>query len=171
MASVIHSGSCMLQMLGDLLLAHIRQLFEWVLPPCLRFVRKAVKEIQPSLETNLSQSCMRLFYSLLDEFRPSGSDEAPVAPKGSMHCTIAWMLLTTCPNHLVCLSQRPDVKPLCTRYIANYHTVQRGTHPSLLCAAMARQDWHAAARVWLCTAKCRGESPADHVNVLRLVAN
>lgn len=72
------------QMLGDLLLAHIRQLFEWVLPPCLRFVRKNVKEIQPSLDTNLAQSCMRLFYSLLSEFRPSGSEEAPVPPKGKL---------------------------------------------------------------------------------------
>lgn len=72
------------QMLGDLLLAHIRQLFEWVLPPCLRFVRKNVKEIQPSLDTNLAQSCMRLFYSLLREFRPSGSEEAPVPPKGKL---------------------------------------------------------------------------------------
>jgi len=69
-------------MLGDLLVAHIRQLFEWVLPACLRFVRKNVKEIQPSLDTNLAQACMRLFYSLLDEFRPSGSEEAPVPPKG-----------------------------------------------------------------------------------------
>lgn len=70
------------QMLGELILAHIRQLFEWVLPPCLRFVRKIVKEIQPSLDTNLAQSCMRLFSSLLDEFRPSGAEEAPVPPKG-----------------------------------------------------------------------------------------
>ena len=72
------------QMLGDLLLAHIRQLFEWVLPPCLRFVRKNVKEIQPSLDTNLAQACMRLFYSLLREYRPSGSEEAPVPPKGKL---------------------------------------------------------------------------------------
>ena len=71
-----------LQMLGDLIQAHIRQLFEWVLPACLRFVRKNVKEIQPSLDTSLAMSCMRLFNSMLDEFRPSGSDDAPVAPKG-----------------------------------------------------------------------------------------
>lgn len=70
------------QMLGELILVHIRQLFEWVLPPCLRFVRKSVKEIQPSLDTSLAQACMRLFSSLLDEFRPSGADEAPVPPKG-----------------------------------------------------------------------------------------
>ena len=76
-------------MLGELLLAHIRQLFEWVLPACLRFVRKQVKEIQPSLDTNLAQSCMRLFYSLLDDFRPSGSDEAPVAPKGNVAVNLA----------------------------------------------------------------------------------
>ena len=72
------------QMLGELILAHIRQLFEWVLPPCLRFVRKSVKEIQPSLDTNLAQACMCLFSSLLDEFRPSGADEAPVPPKGEL---------------------------------------------------------------------------------------
>ena len=74
-------------MLGDLLVAHIRQLFEWVLPACLRFVRKNVKEIQPSLDTNLAEACMRLFYALLDEFRPSGSEEAPVPPKGKLAYT------------------------------------------------------------------------------------
>ena len=73
-----------MQMLGDLLQAHIRQLFEWVLPACLRFVRKNVKEIQPSLDTSLATACMRLFSSLLDEFRPSGSEEAPVPPKGTI---------------------------------------------------------------------------------------
>ena len=71
-------------MLGELMLTHIRQLFEWVLPACLRFVRKTVKEIQPSLDTNLAQGCMRLFSSLLDEFRPSGAEEAPVPPKGML---------------------------------------------------------------------------------------
>ena len=86
-------------MLGELILVHIRQLFEWVLPACLRFVRKTVKEIQPSLDTNLAQGCMRLFSSLLDEFRPSGAEEAPVPPKGMptypLHC---------CCTH--CLNQR-----------------------------------------------------------------
>lgn len=83
--SQVHTGPhCLnaVQMLGELMLTHIRQLFESVLPPCLRFVRKNVKEIQPSLDTNLAQSCMRLFCSLLDEFRPSGAEEAPVPPKG-----------------------------------------------------------------------------------------
>lgn len=90
-----------MQMLGDLLQAHIRQLFEWVLPACLRFVRKNVKEIQPSLDTSLATACMRLFSSLLDEFRPSGSEEAPVPPKGTfdlsqqlqiqIHCSLQWV--------------------------------------------------------------------------------
>ena len=71
-------------MLNELILVHIRQLFEWVLPACLRFVRKSVKEIQPSLDTNLAQACMRLFSSLLDEFRPSGAEEAPTPPKGKL---------------------------------------------------------------------------------------
>ena len=82
-------------MLGDLLVAHIRQLFEWVLPACLRFVRKNVKEIQPSLDTNLAQACMRLFYSLLDEFRPSGSEEAPVPPKGKPAYTFSHVCTCT----------------------------------------------------------------------------
>ena len=84
-----HLYCCMMlsmpvQMLGELILVHIRQLFEWVLPACLRFVRKNVKEIQPSLDTNLAQACMRLFSSLLDEFCPSGAEEAPVPPKGQL---------------------------------------------------------------------------------------
>ena len=71
-----------MQSLGDLLLSHIRQLFEWLLPPTLRFVRKELKEIQPTLDTNLACSAMRLFQSLLDEFRPTGTAEEPVAPAG-----------------------------------------------------------------------------------------
>lgn len=100
----IHARSCMhcqpivvLQMLGDLLLAHIRQLFEWVLPACLRFVRKNVKEIQPSLDTNLAQACMRLFYSLVDEFRPSGSEDAPVPPKGEFDMDMLHLALFAVP--------------------------------------------------------------------------
>ena len=71
-----------MQSLGDLLLSHIGQLFEWLLPPTLRFVRKELKEIQPTLDTNLACSAMRLFQSLLDEFRPMGTAEEPVAPVG-----------------------------------------------------------------------------------------
>lgn len=71
-----------MQSLGDLLLSHIRQLFEWLLPPTLRFVRKELKEIQPTLDANLACSAMRLFQSLLDEFRPTGTADEPVAPVG-----------------------------------------------------------------------------------------
>ena len=74
--------SLAMQSLGDLLLSHIPQLFEWLLPPTLRFVRKELKEIQPTLDANLACSAMRLFQSLLDEFRPTGTADEPVAPVG-----------------------------------------------------------------------------------------
>ncbi|KAL3142803.1 hypothetical protein ABBQ38_003102 [Trebouxia sp. C0009 RCD-2024] len=83
------------QMLGELMLTHIRQLFESVLPSCLRFVRKTVKEIQPSLDTNLAQSCMLLFSSLLDEFRPSGAEEAPLWVESLFVFSVVWSLGAT----------------------------------------------------------------------------
>ncbi len=116
-------------MLGDLLVAHIRQLFEWVLPACLRFVRKNVKEIQPSLDTNLAQACMRLFYSLLDEFRPSGSEEAPVPPKGKpaythshvSTCNSTWahasLPLSVCT--WMCLASSAKAECICRLYLTS----------------------------------------------------
>jgi dynein heavy chain, axonemal len=46
-----------------------------MMPACLRFTRKEVKEISPTEEINLASSAMRLMLSLLDEFQP-GSDES-----------------------------------------------------------------------------------------------
>ena len=83
-----------LQMLGDLIQAHIRQLFEWVLPACLRFVRKNVKEIQPSLDTSLAISCMRLFNSMLDAHPAPMMHLLPL--KVSPHCNHQQVSMSFC---------------------------------------------------------------------------
>jgi dynein heavy chain len=53
----------------------ITGMFDWLVPPCLRIATKMCKQPQPMQEINLAQSLMRLYESLLDEFR----DEEKVA--------------------------------------------------------------------------------------------
>ena len=46
----------------------INSLFEWLVDPCLRFVRKNCKEIVPTADINLPQSLMNMMWSYFDEF-------------------------------------------------------------------------------------------------------
>ncbi|CAD7701708.1 unnamed protein product [Ostreobium quekettii] len=68
--------------LGDPLVKRLEHLFLWMIPPCLRFVRKEVKETSPTTDTNLAMTAMKIVASLLTEFRPSGDEEAPPPPEG-----------------------------------------------------------------------------------------
>lgn len=43
----------------------IAALLEWLLPRCLAFVRSDIKEVQPSMDSNLAVSLMRLLAALL----------------------------------------------------------------------------------------------------------
>ncbi|KAI5062354.1 hypothetical protein GOP47_0022893 [Adiantum capillus-veneris] len=49
--------------------SHLRGLFEWLVPPSLKFVRKNIKEVSQTADTNLVVGLMRLFYSLINEFK------------------------------------------------------------------------------------------------------
>lgn len=63
------------------MICRVKELFDWLMPACLRFVRKEVKEITPTLDTQLAVSAMRIFHSLLDEFRPQPKEGAPTPGK------------------------------------------------------------------------------------------
>ncbi|MCO5581018.1 hypothetical protein L7F22_034894 [Adiantum nelumboides] len=49
--------------------SHLRGLFEWLVPPSLKFVRKNIKEVSQTADANLVVGLMRLFYSLINEFK------------------------------------------------------------------------------------------------------
>ena len=61
--------------LGSDMVQLTERLFKWMLPACLRFVRREVKEQSPTEDITLACNTMRLVLSLLDEFQPVGSDE------------------------------------------------------------------------------------------------
>lgn len=48
-------------------------LFDWILPPMLRFAQKEIANVLPMQEINLAASCMQLFESLLTEWRENPS--------------------------------------------------------------------------------------------------
>ena len=67
--------------MGHKMIDRTKALFLWAMPNALRFVRRELKEISPSTDTNLAVTCMRLFQSLLDEFqRPPEGEEGSEAP-------------------------------------------------------------------------------------------
>ena len=71
------------QSLSEGLLAYVRSLFLWALPACLRFVRKKVKEIQPTLDANLARTAMRLFAALLEDTRVPAQEDDPATSDSS----------------------------------------------------------------------------------------
>lgn len=48
----------------------IVHLFEWLVDPCLSFVRKAMDEMSPTVDSNLVQSLLNIFQSLLQKALP-----------------------------------------------------------------------------------------------------
>lgn len=49
--------------------AHLQGLFDWLVPPCLRYLRKSVREISPTSDANVVRSLMRTFDALMAELR------------------------------------------------------------------------------------------------------
>jgi dynein heavy chain len=47
----------------------IQKLFEWMVTPCIKFVRRNCKELIPTPDVNLPVSLMNIFDSLLDRFK------------------------------------------------------------------------------------------------------
>lgn len=57
---------------------HLFKLFEWILDPCIAFVRKNCHESVPTSNINLAQSLMRMISSSLHEFRSIGDDQVSI---------------------------------------------------------------------------------------------
>lgn len=53
--------------LGHKALAHTEALLAWLLPPCLRFVRRSVAEVSPTQDTALAVGVMRLMAALVTD--------------------------------------------------------------------------------------------------------
>jgi len=80
-------------LLGPKAKKHIEALFDWLMPVCLRFVKKETKEQTPTEDSNLAQSAMRLMQSLMsDEFVAKGEEAGP-PPGAKMDETQKQMLL------------------------------------------------------------------------------
>lgn len=60
----------------------LETLFDWVMPPCLRFIRKCVKEMSPTQDAALARSAMRIIGALLGA-KPGGSSSGS-APGGAV---------------------------------------------------------------------------------------
>jgi len=69
--------------LGMRTIKHIEVLFDWAMPACLRLVRKEIKEISPTEDSNIAQTTMRIIHSLLDNFKESPSNEDGLPPEGA----------------------------------------------------------------------------------------
>ncbi|KAL0050690.1 hypothetical protein WJX82_005287 [Trebouxia sp. C0006] len=59
---------------------HVHILFEWLVDPCIAFVRRNCRELVTTADINLPVSLMSLFSSLLDCFKPNAAGEPPVLP-------------------------------------------------------------------------------------------
>eukprot|EP00854_Cymbomonas_tetramitiformis_P002484 gene2484-3228_t len=66
---LVQVESCMVEALNDKVVDHVVELFNWLVPACLRFVVKSVREISPTGDANLVQCLMRVFDAQLTEFR------------------------------------------------------------------------------------------------------
>lgn len=55
--------------IGPKCMALIESLLNWLIDPCLQFVKKHCREPVPTSTVNLPVSCMNMFESMLDEFK------------------------------------------------------------------------------------------------------
>ena len=60
-------------------------LFEWLVDPCIAFVRRNCRELVTTADINLPVSLMSLFSSLLDCFKPNAAGEPPVRALAITH--------------------------------------------------------------------------------------
>ncbi|KAJ7552701.1 hypothetical protein O6H91_06G065600 [Diphasiastrum complanatum] len=83
---------------------HLQGLFEWMVPPCLRFVRKNLKEISMTSDANLVTSLMRTFYGLIDEpqkeemLKSLGKTKLLVWIESLFIFSLVWSIGATCDN-------------------------------------------------------------------------
>lgn len=55
--------------LSDVTKKHLQGLFEWLVPACLKFKNRHVKDLNPTSDTALVNTLMRTFYSLILELK------------------------------------------------------------------------------------------------------
>lgn len=60
---------CFAATIKDDLRERISILFDWLVDPCMAFVRKNCRELVPTSDINLPVSLMNMMWSLMDEFR------------------------------------------------------------------------------------------------------
>ena len=71
--------------LGDRIIQRVSTLINYLLPPCLEFVRKECTEFSPTQPSALAVTAMRIFEALLDDYvGPKGEQEEGGAPPGAM---------------------------------------------------------------------------------------
>lgn len=70
----------------------IHTLFEWLVDPCIAFVRRNCRELVTTADINLPVSLMNLFSSLLDCFKPNAAGEPPVRTPAITHCIDAILI-------------------------------------------------------------------------------
>jgi len=64
--------------LGPKAKKHLEALFDWLMPVCLRYVKKETKEQTPTEDSALAQAAMRLIQALLaDDFVSKGEEAGP----------------------------------------------------------------------------------------------
>ena len=76
----------------------IFSLFEWLVDPCIAFVRRNCREVVTTADINLPVSLMNLFSSQLDSFRPTAANEPLVhsRPINPLRFTILMSTLMHC---------------------------------------------------------------------------
>uniref|UniRef100_A0A383V949 AAA+ ATPase domain-containing protein n=1 Tax=Tetradesmus obliquus TaxID=3088 RepID=A0A383V949_TETOB len=81
----------------------LHQLFEWLVDPCVAFVRKHCKELVATADINLPVILMNLLWSQLDEWRGSDKNKTAVKLDDTSACldllflfSLIWSLGATC---------------------------------------------------------------------------
>ncbi|KAI9203090.1 dynein heavy chain and region D6 of dynein motor-domain-containing protein [Polychytrium aggregatum] len=71
-------------------------LFDWLMEPCLSFLRRNLTELVETSDMNLATSMMNVFESLLDDFLKDGSDLSNKHIQGIFLFSLVWAVASTC---------------------------------------------------------------------------
>lgn len=89
--------------LGEDIVDHISDLFNWLLPVCLRFLRREMKELSPTEDSNLARTAMNIIYSLLDEFQSVEDGHKPPGTITTLMVTIVYLVFEHYRRSIPCL--------------------------------------------------------------------
>jgi len=71
----------------------LNKFFEWLVDPCIKFVRRNCRELVPTSDINLAQSLMNLFDSLTDPFRQEPCKVKPDDQQEWIECIFTFSLI------------------------------------------------------------------------------